>query len=220
VPEKMIGSILILSTDNLTISYNTRGKGKGKMPKPLTPTSSQEIIAISPPISFKSNYNDPGKSIRSKAIPFGKPTAPSPSQSKTISHMSNYASTSNPITSTSTTLPTPKTFQPSIELRGKIVEHVRADKYLQQIGHVPTPGDPSKLRITGEDGKGLKKGKRKEREDEVEKERKRLLGGDGDGSRERTTQRMVRSPSCIVISYLSPIGVYKEETLLMYRCRH
>jgi len=79
-----------------------------------------------------------------------------------------------------------------VELRGKIVEHVRADKYLQQIGHVPTPGDPSKLRNTGEIGRGEKKGKRKEREEEVERERKRLLQGDGDGNRERTTQRMVR----------------------------
>jgi len=109
--------------------------------------------------------------------------------------MSNYASssTSNPSTNTSTTLPTPKTFKPSIELRGKIVEHVRADKYLQQIGHVPTPGDPSKLRGIAEIGRGENKGKRVEREEEVERERKRLLAGDGDGNRERTTQRMVRS---------------------------
>jgi hypothetical protein len=109
--------------------------------------------------------------------------------------MSNYASssTSKRISDLSTTLPTPKTFQPSIELRGKIVEHVKADKFLQQIGHVPTPGDPSKVRNTGDSGKGDKKGKRKEREEEVERERKRLLQGDGDGNRERTTQRMVCS---------------------------
>jgi hypothetical protein len=110
--------------------------------------------------------------------------------------MSNYASssTSKRTSDSSTTLPTPKTFKPSVELRGKIVEHVKADKYLQQIGHVPTPGDPSKVRSTGEDGQGIKKGKRKEREEEVERERKRLLAGDGDGNRERTTQRMVCSP--------------------------
>jgi hypothetical protein len=161
------------------------------MPKPLTPTSSQEIIAISPPTSLKPSYNDPSKSTRARAIPFGKQKPAAPSQSKTISHMSNYASSSKPSSNTSTTLPTPKTFQPSIELRGKIVEHVRADKYLQQIGHVPTPGDPSKLRSTGDNVKSDKKGKRKEREEEVERERRRLLAGDGDGNRERTTQRMV-----------------------------
>jgi hypothetical protein len=97
------------------------------------------------------------------------------------------------LSDTSTTLPIPKTFKPSVELRGKIVEHVRADKFLQQIGHVPTPGDPSKVRSTGEIGRGDKKGKRKEREEEVERERNRLLAGDGDGNRERTTQRMVCS---------------------------
>ena len=70
---------------------------------------------------------------------------------------------------------------------------MKADKYLQQIGHVPTPGDPSKSRGTGEAGRGDKKEKRKEREEEVERERKRLLAGDGDGNRERTTQRMVCS---------------------------
>lgn len=165
------------------------------MPKPLTPTSSQEIIAISPPTSLKPNFNDPSNSTRARGIPFGKQKPAAPSQSKTISHMSNYASssTSKRTSDSSTTLPTPKTFQPSVELRGKIVEHVKADKYLQQIGHVPTPGDPSRLRNTGENGKGDKKGKRKEREEEVERERKRLLAGDGDGNRERTTQRMVRS---------------------------
>jgi len=164
------------------------------MPKPLTPTSSQEIIAISPPTSLKPSFNDPSKSTRARAIPFGKQKPAAPSQSKTISHMSNYASTSTSksTSNTSTTLPTPKTFKPSVELRGKIVEHVRADKYLQQIGHVPTPGDPSKVRNTGEIRKDDKKGKRKEREEEVERERKRLLQGDGDGNRERTTQRMVR----------------------------
>jgi hypothetical protein len=163
------------------------------MPKPLTPTSSQEIIAISPPTSLKPNFNDPSSSTRARGIPFGKQKPAAPSQSKTISHMSNYASssTSKRISDSSTTLPTPKTFQPSIELRGKIVEHVKADKYLQQIGHVPTPGDPSKVRTTADNGKGEKKGKRKEREEEVERERKRLLQGDGDGNRERTTQRMV-----------------------------
>jgi len=165
------------------------------MPKPLTPTSSQEIISISPPTSLKPSCNDRGKPIRTRAIPFGKQKPATPSQSKTISHMSNYASSStfNPSSNTSTTLPTPKTFKPSIELRGKIVEHVKADKYLQQIGHVPTPGDPSKSRGTGEAGRGDKKEKRKEREEEVERERKRLLAGDGDGNRERTTQRMVCS---------------------------
>jgi hypothetical protein len=164
------------------------------MPKPLTPTSSQEIIAISPPTSLKPSYNDPSESTRARAIPFGKQKPAAPSQSKTISHMSNYASTSSskPSSNTSTTLPTAKTFKPSIELKGKIVEHVKADKYLQQIGHVPTPGDPSKPPSTGEVGRGEKKGKRKEREEEVERERKRLLAGDGDGNRERTTQRMVR----------------------------
>ena len=175
------------------------------MPKPLTPTSSQEIIAISPPISLKPSRNDPGKMARARAIPFGKPAAPS--QSKTISHMSNYASTStsNCTPDSSTTLPTPKTFKPSVELRGKIVEHVRADKYLQQIGHVPTPGDPSRLRTTGGTRGDDKKGKRKEREEEVERERKRLLAGDGDGSRERTTQRMVRS-SLDLLMFISTIS--------------
>jgi hypothetical protein len=165
------------------------------MPRPLTPTSSQEIIAISPPTSLKPNFNDSSNSTRARGIPFGKQKPAAPSQSKTISHMSNYASSSTckPSSDTSTTLPTPKTFQPSIELRGKIVEHVKADKFLQQIGHVPTPGDPFKVRTTGDSGKGDKKGKRKEREEEVERERKRLLQGDGDGNRERTTQRMVCS---------------------------
>ena len=175
------------------------------MPKPLTPTSSQEIIAISPPTSLKPSFNDQGISTRARAIPFGKQKPTAPSQSKTISHMSNYASTSTSkrTSDSSTTLPTPKTFQPSIELRGKIVEHVRADKYLQQIGHVPSPGDPSRVRSTGEIGRGDKKGKRKEREEEVERERKRLLQGDGDGSRERATQRMVRLlPDLLTLSIL------------------
>jgi hypothetical protein len=170
------------------------------MPKPLTPTSSQEIIAISPPTTTKSNHNVLNKPSYSKALSYGKPIIPS--QSKTISHMSNYASSSRPTPSSgsnTTTLPTPHTFQPSNELKGKIVEHVRADKYLQQIGHVPTPGDPrSKSGSKLDDKKGIRsvgdKGKRKEREEEIERERKRLLSGheDGEGSREKTTQRMVR----------------------------
>jgi hypothetical protein len=168
------------------------------MPKPLTPTSSQEIIAISPPTALKPRCPSSKPSL-SKSIHFGKPAAPS--QSKTISHMSNYASssTSKPSSDSSTTLPTPKTFKPGVELRGKIVEHVKADKYLQQIGHVPTPGDPTNLRSGDQIGRGDKKGKRKEREEEVERERKRLLAGDGDGSRERTTQRMVSYISSLVI---------------------
>ena len=179
------------------------------MPKPLTPTSSQEIIAISPPIHFKSQRDGPVKRtpIKAVSLPLRKPIEPS--QSKTISHMSNYASSSRPTpipgsSTSTTTLPTPHTFQPNSELRGKIVEHVKADKYLQQIGHVPTPGDPSKLRGTGEIGRGEKKGKRKEREEEVERERKRLLAGDGDGNRERTLQRMVRPSFDLVVMYRPP----------------
>lgn len=174
----------------------------GKMPKPLTPTSSQEIIAISPPISFRSKTNDP-KNGNMKGIPFGITKPDAPSQSKTISHMSNYASSSRPTpsstsnSSSSTTLPNPITFQPNAELRGKIIEHVKADKYLQQIGHVPTPGDKFNSRLRSGKDMTKDKGKRKEREEEVERERKRLLcgNGDGEGSRERTTQRMVCVPS-------------------------
>ena len=171
------------------------------MPKPLTPTSSQEIVAISPPTYLKPQRDDPIKPIPIKAVslPLRKPIEPS--QSKTISHMSNYASSSRPTPipgsgSSTTTLPTPHTFQPNSELRGKIVEHVKADKYLQQIGHVPTPGDPSKFLQRDKRGVSDKgKEKRKEREEEVERERKRLLSGtDGEGNRERTTQRMVRLP--------------------------
>lgn len=85
------------------------------------------------------------------------------------------------------------------------MEHVRADKYLQQIGHVPTPGDPSRLRTPGGTKGDDKRGKRKEREEEVERERKRLLAGDGDGSRERTTQRMVRS-SLDLLLFISTVS--------------
>lgn len=94
---------------------------------------------------------------------------------------------------------------------------MRKDKYLQQIGEVPTPGDPvvkvdekdggeaeasgeSRERDETEDSKDRKDrtetkssvslGKRKARAEEVEKERKRLE--EGGMSRERVTERMVR----------------------------
>lgn len=118
--------------------------------------------------------------------------------------MSNYASTSTSTSqshsrassascSRTTTLPKPHTFKPTPELKGKIVQHVRADKYLQQIGEVATPGDPgSREEVEG----GKKVGKRKAREEVVERERKRLEHS-GMG-RERVTQRMVRC--------LNPLG--------------
>lgn len=170
------------------------------MPQPLTPTSSQEIIAISPPAKHK-----PAK---------GHPT-PTPldlkpklaSASKTLSHMSNYASTSTSRKSSSaqsTTLPTPHTFQPSPELKGKIVQHVRADKYLQQIGEVDTPGDPKRSRspaeAAGAGAEGQRGTKRKLRQDETAKERVRL--DDLGMSRERVTQRMVRPSHLFILASL------------------
>lgn len=157
------------------------------MPKPLTPTSPQEIIPISPPI--KVDLKPKISSFQSRSTMSLKPQLAS--ASKTLSHMSNYASTSTRTPDSenrSTILPTPHTFQPSAELKGKIIQHVRADKYLQQIGEVPTPGDP------GSSSRLERKGKRKFREEEVEKERLRLE--ESGMGRERVTQRMVcRTPS-------------------------
>jgi hypothetical protein len=119
--------------------------------------------------------------------------------------MSNYASTTSGSSSSSTTLPQPKTFQPSSELRSKIADHVRADKYLQQIGEVDTPGDPSSVRRSVEERSKDRVGsKRKIRQEEVEKERKRLAGeAEGKMDRERTTQRMVCSVSSSLFSVFS-----------------
>lgn len=164
------------------------------MPSPLTPSSSQEIIAISPPTRRSPIKRKPNV-IPQPSLSASGPT--STSTSKTLSHMSNYASTNSGSSSSSTTLPQPKTFQPSTELRSKIADHVRADKYLQQIGEVDTPGDPSSVRRSVEERSKDRVGsKRKIRQEEVEKERKRLAGegeGEGEGrmNRERTTQRMV-----------------------------
>jgi len=167
------------------------------MPGPLTPTSSQEIIPISPPTTSRAKDRG-GPSKTSSSTPFRSEPI---TVSKTISNMQNYASTSNPTSSEcnsrTTTLPRPHTFEPSSELRGKIADHVKADKFLQQIGHVPTPGDSR--RVVEEKGKG--KGKRKEREEEVERERKRLA--EAEGNRERTTQRMVRFASYLGFARLS-----------------
>lgn len=76
---------------------------------------------------------------------------------------------------------------------------MRADKYLQQIGEVPTPGDPlrgikTKSSEAGDRGeikeeKSVKVGKRKAREEELGKERSRLE--ESGLGRERITQRMV-----------------------------
>ena len=157
------------------------------MPGPLTPTSSQEIIPISPPTTSRAKDRG-GPSKTSSSTPFRSEPI---TVSKTISNMQNYASTSKPTSSEShsnTTLPRPHTFKPSSELRGKIADHVKADKFLQQIGHVPTPGDSR--RVVEDKGRIKVKGKRKEREEEVERERKRLA--EAEGNRERTLQRMVR----------------------------
>jgi hypothetical protein len=137
--------------------------------------------------------------------------------------MSNYASSSisssSALASSSTTLPRPRTFQPSSELKGKIEAHVRADKYLQQIGEVDTPGDP-RSRSRGIDSERMKDkdkaaGKRKMREEEVEKERKRLAGDNEGVDRERTTQRMV----CTFCDALLPWKDTGGRLGLMDRCQ-
>jgi hypothetical protein len=182
-------------------------KKSRKMPGPLTPTSSQEIIPISPPTTSipSSKQSIPGPSKTHTSTPFRSQPI---TVSKTISNMQNYASSSRPSSSESntTTLPRPHTFKPSSELRGKIADHVKADKFLQQIGHVPTPGDSHSRRGVEDQGKrrDKDKGKRKEREEEVERERKRLAGGDGEGNRERTTQRMV----CLGFHLVLPIPLF------------
>jgi hypothetical protein len=133
------------------------------------------------------------ENTKKTSIQFGKETIIT---SKTISNMSNYASTSSSdkaeCITTSTTLPTPITFQPTLELKGKIQEHVRKDKFLQQIGHIPTPGDGINTSMNRSGGvRDVKRGVKRLREEEIEKERSRL--GEGEGTnRERTTQRMVR----------------------------
>jgi hypothetical protein len=170
------------------------------MPGPLTPTSSQEIIPISPPTTshHKSKQSIAGPSKTPNPTPFRSQQPIT--VSKTISNMQNYASSSRPSPSESntTTLPRPHTFKPSSELKGKIADHVKADKFLQQIGHVPTPGD-SRGRVEDPSKRTDRdKGKRKEREEEVERERKRLA--DGEANRERTTQRMVCLGFSVVIS--------------------
>lgn len=216
------------------------------MPTPLTPTSSQEIIAISPPRNTESTMKKRPILSRPKGAPSSLAQKPATAVlgSKTISHMSNYASSSTSPSlpsalqdtssteskvpsvhgsgsgSRSTTLPRPHTFRPSSELKGKIADHMRADKYLQQIGEVPTPGDPvSSRRVkTKTESSGLGAGvgkvervsKRKEREEEVNKEKARLEES-GIG-RERITQRMVSD-----LTHLSSGG--EGQTDALFRCR-